>query len=455
MAKKPPTSRLARLAALGSMTTRVSAEYLGGRIAGVLSDAEARDSRLARAHIRNAEKVVETMGRLKGAAMKVGEGLAILAEGADLPPEVAGILARLNDKAPAVPFFQVKERVEEELGPLEERFLSFDEAPLGSASLGQAHAAQLKDGTDVVVKVLYRDIEQSVGSDLAALRSVLAASRLLQRDKNELDAIFQEIRERLEEELDYEKEAQNLLYFKKVLADMEGVEVPAPIVDCSTQRILTMERLHGVSLDRFEAEADPEARQRAGQTLMRVFFEMVYRHRALHSDPHPGNYLFGPDGTVGLLDFGCVRRFKKEFVADYARIGRAAVLENRPRTVELAHGLGVLNGPDRGDEDLFWDFCDVVARPFRGGPYAAGTREDGLQDELKALAPRFLLHPEVRSPPELVYMHRALGGTYAMLRRLKTEADYGHFHRFYAAHAVGVAEGRIRDGRPVDLELGA
>ncbi len=455
MPKKPPTSRLARLAALGSMTTRVSAEYLGGRIAGVLSDSETRESRLALAHIRNAEKVVETMGRLKGAAMKVGQGLAILAEGADLPPEVAGILARLNDKAPAVPFSQVRDRVVEEIGPLEENFLSFDETPLGSASLGQAHGAQLKDGTDVVVKVLYRNIEQSVGSDLAALRSVLAASRLLQRDKNELDAIFQEIRERLEEELDYEKEAQNLLFFKDVLADMEGVEVPAPIADCSTKRVLTMERLHGVPLDSFEAESDPEARQRAGQTLMRVFFEMLYRHRALHSDPHPGNYLFQPDGTVGLLDFGCVRRFEKDFVAEYARIGRAAVEEDRPGAVEMAQGLGVLGGSDPAAEDLFWDFCNVIARPFRGGLYTAGASGDGLQSELKALAPRFLRFPEVRSPPELVYMHRALGGTYAMLRRLKTEADYGQYHRLYAAHAIGVAEGRIQDGRPVNLELGA
>jgi predicted unusual protein kinase regulating ubiquinone biosynthesis (AarF/ABC1/UbiB family) len=437
------------------MTTRVSAEYLGGRIAGVLSDAEAREGRLARAHIRNAEKVVETMGRLKGAAMKVGQGLAILAEGADLPPEVAGILARLNDRAPAVPFSQVKGRVEEEIGPLEENFLSFDETPLGSASLGQAHGAQLKDGTDVVVKVLYRNIERSVGSDLAALRSVLAASRLLQRDKNELDAIFQEIRERLEEELDYEKEAQNLTFFKNALSDMDGVEVPAPIAAYSTKRVLTMERLYGVPLDRFEADGNPEATKRAGQTLMHVFFEMVYRHRALHADPHPGNYLFQPDGTVGLLDFGCVRRFEKEFVAEYARIGRAAVEEDRPIAVELAHGLGVLHGNDPGAEDLFWDFCDVIARPFRGGPYTAGAREDGLQRELKALSPRFLRFPEIRSPPELVYMHRALGGTYAMLRRLKTEADYGHFHRLYAAHAIGVAEGRIKDGRPVDLELGA
>ena len=104
VSKKPTSSRLGRLAALGGMTTRVSAEYLGQRLAGVFQDDESRVGGLKATHIRNAEMVVETMGRLKGAAMKVGQTVAVLAEGADLPPEVAGILSRLHDKAPPVSF---------------------------------------------------------------------------------------------------------------------------------------------------------------------------------------------------------------------------------------------------------------------------------------------------------------------------------------------------------------
>lgn len=446
MAKKTPTSRWGRMARLGGLTTRVTASYLSNRIAGAFQDDEKRKASLREAHIQNAERIAETMGILKGAAMKVGQTIAVLADGTDLPPEVARILGKLHDSGAPIDFEIIREDVEGELeGTLEELFLDFDPVPLGSASLGQAHAAKMLDGTEVVVKVLHRDIEKSVESDLKAMQSMMKASRLIKRDQEEVEQIFLEIRDRLKEELDYYKEAANLEYFRAALADMDGIRVPSHFASHSTDRVLTMGRLHGVSIHAFIENSTPEARHRAASNLIRVFHEMAYKLRALHSDPHPGNYLFEEDGTVGLLDFGCVKRFDPYFMGDYARIGQAGVVGDRQATLDLARTLGALKGDDPEAEELLWTLCNIMATPFRKGVYRCGSNEDNLLKQIQKIAPQFLRFPQIQAPRECVYLHRALAGVYQMARKLELETDFGALFQEYATHAIGVAEGRIQE----------
>ena len=446
MGRKPPTSKFGRLARLGGLTTRVTASYLGQRISGAFQSEEEQTVSRKKAHIDNAERVVDTVGMLKGAAMKVGQTVAMLAEGAELPPEVARVLGKLHDSAPPVAFDVIKSEIERELdGKLEDLFDRFEPNPLGSASLGQAHAAWLKDGTPVVVKVLHVGIEDSVDSDLSALRTLMKASRIIKRDKAEMDAVFAEIRDRLREELDYYNEAANLEFFHRFFMGVDGVRVPSHFPSHSTGKVLTMERLYGVTLDEFLENSTHESRQKAAFGLVIAFHEMTYRLRALHSDPHPGNYLFEPDGTVGILDFGCVKRFDPYFMANYARIGSAAVNENRERTLELCREMGTLRGDNPEAADLHWELCDIMATPFRGGVYRCGVSEDALQHKLQKLAPKFVKFPEIQAPADLVYLNRALAGVYHIARKLRFEADLGDLFFEYAEHAIGVAEGRIRE----------
>jgi len=446
MGRKPPTSKFGRLARLGGLTTRVTASYLGQRISGAFQSEEAETVSRNKAHIDNAERVVDTVGMLKGAAMKVGQTVAMLAEGAELPPEVARVLGKLHDSAAPVPFETIKAEVERELdGKLEDLFDRFEPNSLGSASLGQAHAAWLKDGTPVVVKVLHVGIEDSVDSDLSALKTLLRASRFIKRDKAEMDAVFAEIRDRLREELDYYHEAANLEYFHRYFMGVDGVRVPSHYPSHSTGKVLTMERLYGVNLEEFLENSTHEARQKAAMGLVVAFHEMTYKARALHSDPHPGNYLFEPDGTVGILDFGCVKRFDPYFMANYARIGSAAVNNDRERTLEFARELGTLRGDSPEAEDLHWELCDIMATPFRGGVYRCGVSEDALQNKLQKLAPKFVKFPEIQAPADLVYLNRALAGVYHIARKLRFEADLGEMFFQYAEHAIGIAEGRIQE----------
>lgn len=448
--KKPGTgSRLGRVARLGGLTSRVSGSYMGQRVIGVFQDEETRKKALAKLHLSNAERVVETMGVLKGAAMKIGQSVAVLADGLDLPPEAERVLARLQNKAQPIPFQIIKEDVEASLdAPLTELFADFDPVPLGTASLGQAHAARLHDGTEVVVKILHRNIEHTVDTDLAALKAMLIGGRFLKRDRAEVDEIFDEVQLRLAEELDYYQEAVNLEFFRKALAHVDGLSVPGTHPKYCSDRVLTMDRIRGSTLEDFLDTATPEARVRAGELLCTAFHESFYKIRALHADPHGGNFLFDTDGSVGLLDFGCVKHFDLYFVSTYARLAEAAIDGDRKTFMTLATDIGSLHTQEPAALDLLWDLIEALAPPFRTPSYVAGGSDDSILERVKSISPRFLRYPGIRSPRDMVYLHRTLGGTYGMLRKLRYEHDYGELFRTYAHHAMAVADGEIEDTAP-------
>ena len=432
-------SKLSRMAQLGALTTRVSSSYLGNKMAGIFQGEDARKASLDRTHQENAERIVANLGALKGAAMKVGQAIAQVADGYGLPEEARAALSKLHDKAEPVPFQVVKRRIESELaGGLDTLFASFDPAPIGTASLGQAHAARLPDGTEVVVKVLHEGIDGSVHADLGALRTMLTAGRVLRRPKDEVDAIFQEIEARLAEELDYRKEAANLRDFRAFFHNDPNVTIPLVHDGWSTGRVLTMERLYGRPLTAFVATASPAARQHAGVTLGRASMRMQYEMRAIHADPHPGNYLFTPDGKVGILDFGCVRRLDLDWIASYGQCGLATRNDDRDGLMEASVRIRALTR--RGDnaaEDVLWDLCNAIGKPFRrGAPYEMGGDQDDVQERITALVPRLVASGSLRSPRELVFLHRGLAGVYQIVRQLKARADWGGIFEDLAVRCV-------------------
>lgn len=450
MAKRPPRGKMGRLARLGGLTSRVSGSYLGQRLLGAFQNQDDRDASLRRVHLQNAERIVDTMGTLKGAAMKFGQSLAQIVDGMDLPPEVAGILGKLNNKAEPIPFSVIKAAIESELeAPIPDLFADFDEEPLGTASLAQAHAARLPSGAPVVVKVLHEGIEDSVDSDLAALKTIFITGRVLRRDRDEIEETFAELRERLGEELDYYQEAANLEYFRGSMAGFPDIHIPATHPALCTERVLTMDRLLGRSLDDFLKVATPQARQRAGDLLALTFHDMFYRQRALHADPHPGNYLFRKDGGIGILDFGCVKRFDVYFVANYARMARFLVEGDRDAFIDAARAVGVLtDGPD-ASLDVLWQFGEAICHPLRVDTYDCSDGIDEITTRVQRLTPALLRYPNIRSTRSIIYLHRTLNGVYSMLRRLNHRGNYRELFLRHAAHAIDVAEGRQTDGAPV------
>lgn len=412
------------MAKLGAMTSRVAASYVQEGVRHVLGTRTAATT--AAAHVRNAAELTRQLAQLKGAAMKMGQQLALFSDALDLPPEVRASLGSLNSRATAVPFQQIRSTVERELGgPLDAHFAWFDERPLGTASLAQAHAAKGLDGRDLVVKVLHEGVAESLRSDVAAFRAMLVPQLLaFGRKKSEIDEVFAEIEARLAEELDYVQEALNLAEYARVWRGDADIRVPGVDIDRSTRRVLVMGRVDGVDLDTFAGMASDAAKARAAAALSRFTFGQLTRQRAVHADPHPGNFLFAADGSVGVLDFGCIKRFDPYFLETWSQIAFDVLEDRREPALAGCVDLGAWDGVDPAAGDALWSLLATIGEAFRRGPIVLGGPDDTMLEALRAPAMGLLRFPSVRAPRDVVFLHRALGGLYMLGRQLGIRVDF-------------------------------
>jgi len=438
--------KFSRIAKLSGLTSKVSSTYLAQRIKGVFQSEKENHTAVQKLHIENAERIADAMSALKGAAMKVGQSMAVLADSMDLPDEISKKFSVLQDNANPVPFATIAQILESEYqGKHKEYFSRIDPEPLGTASLAQAHAAWLQDGRPVVIKVLHEGVEASVDTDLMALKTILITGRFLKRSREEIDAIFEEIRCRLHEELDYEKEAENLRRFHTFFEGNQDVIIPLPIDFLSTKRILVMDRVSGKNLEQFLSSASSEVKQKAGDNLVTIFHEMAYVFQAIHADPHGGNFLFQQDGSIGLLDFGCVKRLPLPFMKMYAQLSNAIVDKNETDTIILAKQMGILKGGSQEAQQALFALTTILGEPFQVSEYQSGVEKDQLMEKIKDVVPLVLKYPEIRSPKDIIFLHRSLTGIYSMLCKLRHKGEYEKLRRSYADYVIEVAEGRIED----------
>ena len=281
-------------------------------------------------------QLVEQLGQMRGAAMKVGQVLSMV-EFDGLPEDqrdaLQAKLAELRDDVPPVPFSKLERLMRDEFGgPLSRVFSEFDERAFAAASIGQVHRATTLDGDDVVVKVQYPGVAEAVETDL---RNAMLLLPLVKRLAPSLDAkaLASELRERIVEELDYELEAQNQRRIERLRRGHPFISVPAVNTELSTRRVLVSEYIEG---ERFEAvrRLDEPQRDRYGEIVFRFYFGLLYRDRIALGDPHPGNYLLRPDGRVGFLDYGLLRDVSaaradaERGIAHAVRAGDAAALKS-------------------------------------------------------------------------------------------------------------------------------
>ena len=423
-ARDIPTGRVSRFFRMGRLSSTVSTSYLGQKIKGAFMDEETRNRELLKTHLRNAARMAETMGNLKGAVMKVGQMIS-LGDDELLPPEATEILKVLQSSAPYLPFPRIKQRVEVELeGKLEDLFAEFDEEPLAAASLGQVHRARLIDGTEVAVKVQYPDIDKTIHSDLANVKTMLTASGVLGK-AYDLDPYFRELEEMLVDELDYVQEAVNLVRMRELFRDEPHLTIPRYFPERSTERVLTMELAHGMTMDEFLAEDPPqEARNRAGWVIVNLILKGFLLYRTMHADPQAGNYLFHADGSMVLLDYGCIKRFERSFTVDFARALRAQLAHDRDAVIDAYIKLGYIK-PNCGPRTrtAFWEISEIYARPItRDRDYTFGS--EALAEIGKNLVMKHPACLNFHPPGFVVYLHRTLIGGYFVASRLGATGNY-------------------------------
>lgn len=436
-ADRLPAGRLARTARVGGLVAGQSLRFAGTRAANRVRSPERAEAASGKRTAALVEQLVDQLGQMRGAAMKVGQMLSLV-DFDGLPEDereaLQAKLASLRDDVPPVPFAKLEKLLRAELGgPLSRTFAEFDERAFAAASIGQVHRARTRDGDDVVVKVQYPGVAEAVETDLRNAGLLLP---LVGRLAPGLDgkAMLAELRERIAEELDYELEAQHQRRIERLVRGSAYARVPHVHTDLSTRRVLVSEFVAG---QRFEdvRRLDEAARDAYGERVFRFFFSLLYRHRVALGDPHPGNYLLCDDGRVCFLDFGLLRDVPAGHL-DAERALAAAVRAQDAAALKaglVRAGYVPAAKADAVDADwalammrpaLRWYAVPGVHR-FRGGsagrpPHARrGEISDEQRAEAKHQAEQFTV------PPASILIRRMHGLVATVLSQLRAEADWG------------------------------
>jgi len=416
-----PVGRLRRVGLLGTLQAKIAAACFFYWIRGFLLSAEEKERLLAETHWRTAARLLDSMGYLRGAVMKVGQTLANLPDIA--PKEFVETLERLQYDAPPMHWALLREMVHNELGDDPENlFASFEKRAFAAASLGQVHRAVLRSGKSVAVKIQYPGIARTITEDFKNLLLFLSPGRL-QNDWVYMKDQLEDLRLRLETEVDYLKEAATQEKARMLFRDQDGIVVPKSYPEQSTDRVLTMDYLEGVHMEDFlRSNPSPDQRNEAGRKITRAWYRLFAAGRLLYADFHPGNILFLPDGRIGLIDFGFVVPLEGELWATMSRMDRCfvtggqAVLEAAAKEWQY-----IKDDPAEAERlELSVEFIEwqVRSRLF-DGDFDFGDEADFRQGI--DLAAKYMRRRYGRSHPTSVAVTRHNFGFRAVLYRLKAK----------------------------------
>ncbi|HEX8954523.1 MAG TPA: AarF/ABC1/UbiB kinase family protein [Polyangia bacterium] len=419
-------SRALRLVRIGRLWARLSTSWLGARARRLFASPERRRRVDAERRRQAAEAVAETMGHMKGAFMKLGQMLSFVSD--EVPEELRAALASLQASAPPMDFALLRAVAEEELGrPLESAFARFDERPLASASIGQVHRAVLPSGEEVAVKIQYPGVADAIRADLG---NAAMLYRMISPLYPGVDgrSVIDELRGRIVEELDYAREADNQRAFAALYDGHPFIRIPRVHASHSTARVLTTELVEG---RRFaEVLADDDAtRARWGEILFRFVFGSIVRHGMFNGDPHPGNYLFDGDGRVVFLDFGCVKYFPPEMLADWRGLVRAHLTGDRAAFARQLVALTFLPSTDGFDLDVLFDYFGYFYEPIQEDREFVFTREYNARSFKQVFKPDGSaagLSKRLNMPRDFVFVNRIQWGVHSVLAHLGAR---GNFHR--------------------------
>jgi predicted unusual protein kinase regulating ubiquinone biosynthesis (AarF/ABC1/UbiB family) len=426
-----PTSRVGRTARVGRLAAGQAVKQAGTRAANVARSKEGRQSALERRQIEAAEQIVAALGTMKGAAMKVGQVMSFLDIGLvpeEYREEFQRKLGALRDAAPTVTFKDMRKVIEQELdAPLDEEFEYFDEEPIAAASIGQVYKAGLHDGRPVAVKVQYPGVAQAVRADMQNLGLIL---RLAKRIAPGMDpnALGEEIRNRIEEELDYELEAQNQRALTRLFRGHPFIVVPDVVTSLSRERVLVSEFVHGKGFEELKG-LDQEQRDRIGEILFRFYFGCLYRHHQFSGDPHPGNSMLLEDGRMAFLDFGLFKRMPPGTVELEIVVARAVIEGDTETIMRIGTESGFFPEPDKFKPDRVLEHFRAATSWYTTDEYLELTPEYATQVLIDMSDPRSEYFGQLRhenAPPDHIFGRRMEVLTLAVIAQLHAR---GNFHR--------------------------
>jgi len=454
--EKIPTSRVRRTATVGRLAAGEAVKQFGTRAANVTRSEQAGQEALARRQVETAKQIVAVLGTMKGAAMKLGQVMSFLDVGLvpeEYRDEFQRKLGALRDAAPTVTFKEMRKVIEEELEEkLADVFSDFNEEPIAAASIGQVYRATLLDGREVAVKVQYPGVAQAVRADMQNLGLIL---RLAKRIAPGMDpkAVGSEIRDRIEEELDYELEAQNQRALHRLFRGHPFIYIPSVVTSLSRERVLVTEFVEGVGFEELKGYSQ-EDRDRIGEIIFRFYFGCLYRHGQFSGDPHPGNSMLLANGCMAFFDFGLFKRMPEGTVDLEIATLRAVIEGDVDRVMALGADAGVFPEPEKFNKARVLEHFQAATAWYTNDEYIQCTPEWATEILIHMGDPRSEYFGQMRhesAPPDHIFGRRMEVLTFAVISQLYSR---GNFHRiarewFYGdppATELGQAEAEFYAG---------
>lgn len=378
----------------------------------------------------NATDIYNSLSELKGSALKIAQMLSM--DKNILPKSYVDKFTQSQYNAPPLSGPLIVRTFTKLFGKTpEQMYDSFNLVSKNAASIGQVHEASL-NGKKLAVKIQYPGVADSISSDLKLVKPF--AFRLLGMSEKELNIYVKEVEERLLEETDYELEVRRSIEFSEACKILDNIIFPTYYPNFSSKRIITMDWIEGLHLKEFlKTNPSQELRNKIGQALWDFYNFQQHELRAVHADPHPGNFLITPDEKLGVIDFGCIKELPNDFYIPFFSLISADITKDKAKTITAFRELEMIHPTDTPAQVEFYykaykEMIELFARPYLSETFDFSKPEffEGLYHygEKIAKMPEF---KQARGVKHFIYVNRTNFGLYTILHELQATVHTGTF----------------------------
>ena len=419
-----PKGKISRSFSSGKIAARMGTNHLGFFIKRPFLSKENQTQVKQKLDEKNAKILFQGLSLLRGTALKIAQMLSFERE--FFPKSFQQELEKSYNQVPPINRALVRKIIINNFNaPPEEVFNSFDTKAFAAASLGQVHRARSRENQSLAVKIQYPDIGQTISNDIRLLKIILRPMAEFGIIKTALD----EIEQVLLAETDYEREAQNIMFFSKFL-NHPRVRIPTVTKALSTRHVLTMSCMEGMTLNHWLAtNPDKDSKTQVAQTLNDIFVKGFYELHLIHADPNPGNFLISPDLSVSLLDFGCIRSFEPDFVALYqALVQQGGDHDKKAYQALLTRMKFITPGLDADIGDrmvaVFMEIGDWYSQLFQNVQFDFGANPDFMEKGRKlGMKMHEFRHHINGINPEFIFLDRTRYGLIRLFEKMEVKIN--------------------------------